>query len=431
MPRVGEDMAAELQTDRHHAAPQRRSPPQVVERILRNTPRSADQSLLVYVHVPFCNTKCTFCHWMSPVPVRQMITARSVEADYTASLCAQIAHFAPVITESQYRPTILYWGGGTPTKLGPDEIRRIGNTLQDRLDLDAVEEYTVESSPDTLTTDRLRALEAIGVDRLSIGVQSFDDEELRTTARAHTGSDAIAAYTLAREIGFENINIDLLAALPGQPLEVLERSLQECVALAPEHVSVYIYNNDPRTVLARQIRQGKKPGVTSEHRRRAYLLARQMLLDVGYIEYMPMYFAREPSRRFAGEEYYFKLRGDSFGFGSGAHSTVAHHLLENAKGRLHEFIADPLAFDQAVRITADTPALYAHQASEALLFGDGLGFDVFEERFGFPLDSVWDGEYFERCRELVRSTGGVLEMRDGRVKAEWQDEPDGWWKLLA
>jgi oxygen-independent coproporphyrinogen-3 oxidase len=406
-----------------------RAPASVVAGALTQSAGGERKPLLAYIHVPFCNTKCTFCHWMSAVPVKQVIGGAGLQADYAVAVAEQAAHYGPVLAECGYEPSIVYWGGGTPTKLEPEEIRRVGDALSEGLDLGQVTEYTMESSPDTLTPEKLRALLALGGNRLSIGVQSFDDEELRKTARAHTAADVVRGYQLARDLGFDNINLDLLAALPGQSLATLESSLEQCIALSPDHVSVYLYNNDPRTVLARQIQQGKKPDVSLAQRGAAHRLTIEMLSDAGYYEYMPMYFVRSDDKRFAGEEYYFRLQGDAFGFGSGAHSLIAHHVLINGKGRLDRFLEDPLAFDHCNRIRADAPILYRQKVTQALISGE-LHFAAFENRFGFPLSDVWESDYFVGWRGFIEEIGGRLIETDDGITVDW-GQSDERWRLFA
>ena len=175
-------------------------------------------SVGLYVHIPFCLRKCSYCDFYS-------VTERGRASKYRAALLEELAEYS-------CRFDTVFVGGGTPTAMG-EELALLCRSLP------KAEEFTVEANPGTLTPELLRDLRAAGVNRLSLGVQSFVDSELAALGRIHSAAQAEEAFFMAREAGFDNINIDLMLAVPGQTAESLGRSLARIRALSPEHVSAY------------------------------------------------------------------------------------------------------------------------------------------------------------------------------------------------
>jgi len=153
-------------------------------------PEHGNRDLMLYLHIPFCTSKCTFCAWVSGIDTPQLRSAADVRSHYVDAVIDQIRFYAPGINALGYVAPLVYWGGGTPSILEPEEITRLGNALRESFDLSGVREYSVESSPETLTRAKLEAFRSIGVNRVSIGVQSFEEQELRRAGRAqlHAGA---------------------------------------------------------------------------------------------------------------------------------------------------------------------------------------------------------------------------------------------------
>jgi len=368
------------------------------------------KDLLIYIHVPFCNSKCTFCDWVSDIPVDELRSVPSTVRDYAQALCRQIRHIGPRLMGMGYTPRLIYWGGGTPSKLEAAETAEVITALRDSFDLSRVEEHTVEVSPDSITAQKLDTMLSLGVTRISMGVQSFDDVELRKGARSHSASDVEAAVRLIEDAGLENFNMDLIVAFPDQTLEVLERSVRKAIELKPAHLSTYMYRPDPGTVMAQQISRGHRKQVGVEQMLAADELSRTLIAGAGYSEYMLGYFAREPAYRCKGEEYYFSLQGDYVGFGSGAGSILGHHSLSNAPGNLHRFIANPTAFDSAVEFSPRQA--FGDGLRQALLTSRGIDYRRFKRLYGFDFAEIRNRSSFEEGLDFFRRCGAAFEETD-------------------
>jgi coproporphyrinogen III oxidase-like Fe-S oxidoreductase len=215
---------------------------------------TAKRPLLLYVNTPFCNSKCHFCDWVVKVPIGDLRLGPESEGrrDHLAALKMQIAEQAPALVE-RYRPELMYWGGGTASILSPAEIETLYGALADAFPMAGIVESTIESSPESLTGDKLRLLREIGFNRISIGVQSFQDDRLRMIGRAHSADMAERSIDLARQAGFDNINIDLIVGFPDQSLDEVEQMMRHAAQLPVNHYSIYAYRASEGTVLRRRL----------------------------------------------------------------------------------------------------------------------------------------------------------------------------------
>ena len=344
------------------------------------------RSLLVYVHVPFCSSKCSFCGWVAGISTPQIRSADDIRSQYVSSVVKQIKYYAPRLRTLGYVPEIVYWGGGTPSILTPEQITAIGSALQENFDLSGVYEYSVESSPETLTADKIKALHAAGMNRLSIGVQSFDDGELRRAGRAHSSHAAEEAIQLARQQSCANLNIDIITGFPGQTPDILERTIARAAQLRPEHVTAYSYYVVNKTVMARQLERGYRSGLNIEQRAMAQDHVYETLTGSGYIEYMSMYYSAGPGYRFAGEGYYFDWIGEHIGFGSGANSVLGHHLLISKQGNLDGYISSPTTCDHLERM--GMRKALNDSIKQLTTLGRRLNYGRFYSRYGFGFEAL-------------------------------------------
>ena len=264
----------------------------VMMRISREVSPDKPKDLLVYLHIPFCSSKCHFCDWVKDIPVKQLRSGPSVRRDYIKAITDQIAYYGTRLMGMGYVPKYVYWGGGTPTRLDGDEIAEIVKALNESFDLTSIQEHTMESSPETLTMEKLETMLESGIRRLSIGIQSFNDEELRKSARAHSAAGAENAMRMAQKAGYKNINLDLIAAFPDQTLEMWKRSLMKTIELEPAHITVYLYRPSSETVMANQIISGIKKAVGHEQMFAYNQMAQELLTQAGYIEYSFGYYAK-------------------------------------------------------------------------------------------------------------------------------------------
>ena len=218
-----------------------------VNRVLDSPPETA-VPLGLYVHIPFCRKRCRFCYF-------KVYTERNASevADYVGALGRELALHAGRAAFVGRKPSFVYFGGGTPSYLSTEQLGRLGEALQRHLPWDAVEEVTFECEPGTITEGKLRALRAMGVTRLSLGVESFDDRVLEENGRAHLSRQVYLAFAAARAAGLPQINLDLIDGLLGDSEESWDRSVEETIALGPESITIYQMELPRNALLSREL----------------------------------------------------------------------------------------------------------------------------------------------------------------------------------
>lgn len=205
------------------------------ERILASSCR---ESFSLYISIPFCPSRCTYCSFVSH-SISSPAIIKSIP-EYVDLMCREIALTGKAARENKLRLESIYWGGGTPTVLEPLLLRKVFEAISQSFDLSTLRELTVEAGrPDTITKEKLLVLNEYGVSRLSINPQSFNDDVLKAIGRHHTSSQTVLAYKLAREAGFNNINADLIAALPGQTHESFEKSVKAAVDMGFDSITIH------------------------------------------------------------------------------------------------------------------------------------------------------------------------------------------------
>ena len=265
----------------------------------------------LYLHVPFCASKCGYCDFYSVV--RPGALSRWLDAVFLESKIYKDM-FPPFGT--------LYMGGGTPSLLDGPDIERLVKNIHETFTFEEGFEFTLEANPDDLTTEKLRILKALGVNRLSIGVQSFDDSELRLLGRRHDAASAGKAVEAARRAGFGNIGIDLIYAIPGQTERSLRASLERALSFEPEHISCYELTLETETPLARAIERGEAGKIDEDAGRDLFMMISDVLGGLGYIHYEVSNYARDEGLRSRHNSGYWD-HGPYLGLGPSAHSFAA------------------------------------------------------------------------------------------------------------
>ena len=264
----------------------------------------------LYFHIPFCPKLCPYCSFYVETG-----TANKT----TAFLDALLREVEDAKTRHELRPQTIYFGGGTPSALTVEQLDYLLDGLRARLDLSELREWTFEVNPATVRVEKARLLLAAGVSRISLGVQSWDDALLQTLGRVHNAAQAEKTFAILREAGFENINIDLMFAVPGQTLRQWQATLAKTIALQPEHVSSYCLTYEEDTAYFRQLQLG---AFQQDDERDADLFEQTIdtLTGAGFDHYEISNYARlgrESAHNFA---YWRGL--DYLGFGPSAFSTV-------------------------------------------------------------------------------------------------------------
>ena len=276
----------------------------------------SSKKLAIYVHIPFCAKKCAYCDFLSAPATSQMQTR------YMWALCMEIAGFVEKNREalSEYKISSVFFGGGTPSIVEAHTLVRVLTLLRESLPFDKDAEISIECNPGTITKDKLSKYKRAGINRISIGLQSTDNRELALLGRIHTWEDFLFSYQLLLEAGFDNINIDLISALPGQTLFSYEETLKKVIALSPAHISAYSLILEEGTPLYDKRNQYCFP--TEEEDRAMYQLTKAYLGKRGYQRYEISNYARDGYACRHNQVYW--QRGDYVGFGLGAASMVSN-----------------------------------------------------------------------------------------------------------
>lgn len=345
----------------------------------------------LYVHAPFCRAKCRYCAFFS-APTGRAGPDASALSRYLAALEAEMDQQAQAL--GRVAASTLFFGGGTPSLLGADALGCILAALGQRFDLAPDAEISLEANPDSATPEFLRAARQLGVNRLSLGVQSLDDADLSGLGRAHDARQAVEAFHAAREAGFANIGLDLIFGLPGQGVEGWLATLKRAVALGPEHLSCYGLTIEPGTPLAADaVALAGLPDEDSQAD--MFLRGAELLKAAGYEHYEISNFAKLSGG--VGQRCRHNMscwRGeDVLGFGPAAVSTMAQ-----GAGRARW--ANPADLAQWEHLVlsgragqAGREALSADiRASEALMLAlrtaDGLDLDAYAAAFGRDVRST-------------------------------------------
>lgn len=335
--------------------------------------KAVKRPLGLYIHIPFCKSKCIYCDFYSlPQAEEQMDT-------YTKAVCQHLTETA--VQAQGHRVNTVYFGGGTPSYLGANRLCTLLKTIQKRYDVAPSAEITLEANPDSVDRKLLKKLRRAGFNRLSLGMQSADDDELRRIGRIHTFAQVQEAVVTARNAKFTNVSLDLIYGLPGQTTERWLDNLRAAVALKPEHLSCYGLKVEPGTPLYRMQDELDLPG--DETQADFYLQTVDFLADQGYEQYEISNFAKSGFRSRHNLKYW-ELE-EYAGFGPGAHSDfggVRYAYVRDLEGYLNGVLhgAPMLSENQSI------PPL--DRDTEYLMLGlrtvDGLDPVVFGRRFRRP-----------------------------------------------
>jgi oxygen-independent coproporphyrinogen-3 oxidase len=354
---------------------------------------SSRQALGLYLHIPWCPTRCIYCDFNTYVDGEPDLKSR-----YHLALLREIGETAG----SLGRPPLetIFFGGGTPTTLSPDQLIELVEAVKANFDLRPEAEITTEANPGTLSVDYLRALRQGGINRLSLGVQSFDDQELSFLSRLHNAGAARQAVEQARAAGFTNLSLDLIFNLPRQTLARWEFNLREAIKLEPDHLSIYSLIVEPGTPLHRQIAQGHIPGPDDDLAADMYAATIDILAGAGYVHYEISNWARDRANlaawqtpRFASAHNLIYWRNQPYlGLGAGAYSTVNGERWANVK-RPQAYIARidaghglGLARDEKTSERIDQNIAMTEQMLLGLrLVREGVSAAGFAARFGLSL----------------------------------------------
>jgi len=230
----------------------------------------------IYVHIPFCKQSCYYCDF-------HFSTNQSLKADIIHAIALEVAMQENYLQGEEIET--IYFGGGTPSLLTKEELEVIFNSIYKHYSIRALPEITLEANPDDLTKEKIQILKEVGINRVSLGIQSFDDTILKYLNRAHTSKDALQCALQLREAGINNLSIDLIHSIPGQDERMLMKNLEQVIELAPQHISVYALTIEEKTVFGKWASRGKIKAVEESQSASQFEQVMDTLVDSGYQHY--------------------------------------------------------------------------------------------------------------------------------------------------
>ena len=360
----------------------------------------------VYIHIPFCLKKCHYCDFLSFAQPEQM-------EQYVSALLAEMA-----LTTQRYavQAKTIFIGGGTPSCLPEHLLEQVLQAVQQYFVTPALQEYTLEANPGTLSAEKLQLLKQYGVNRLSLGVQSDNAEQLQLLGRIHSFAQAKEAVRLARQAGFANVNLDFMYGLPGQTLVQWQHTLTQALAMEPQHLSLYQLKIEAGTDLEVWLEQGKIREFDDELALQMYRMAQKMLAEQGYIQYEISNYARQGFASVHNQVYW---RTENYlGVGLGACSWVRPLRWNNTfdmKAYVTQLAAGKLPQQEPQQLTQ------LEQMEEtvfmALRMHCGLSKALFLQRFGKPIEAVF-ASALQRCIKqgwLEEAADAYYLTEEGRV----------------
>ncbi len=363
------------------------------------------KKLAIYIHIPFCVRKCLYCDFLSAP------ASDETREQYVQALCREIREERKSYVN--YKIETIFLGGGTPSLLSGEQLDRILGTVFDAYQVADDCEISMEVNPGTVTKEKLKAYKRAGVNRLSIGMQSAVEEELQSLGRIHSSEDAFDTYDLAVKTGFNNINIDLMSAIPGQTIESWKESLKRILDLepAPAHVSAYSLIIEEGTSFFENT-----PTLPDEDtEREMYKITNDILSEAGYLRYEISNYAK-PGYACRHNCTYWE-RGSYAGFGIGAASLVEQVRFSNTRN-LKDYLGKYLK-NATVAIKENRQELSVEEQMEEFMFLGlrmmrGVSAGKFSDLFGKTIEQVYPGIVEKYCRQGLLQK--IPEQGSGEVR---------------
>lgn len=356
----------------------------------------------IYIHIPFCVRKCRYCDFLS-----FRCEDDGILRGYTEALLKEMELKSK---DLRYRyADSVYIGGGTPSILSAWDMGKILETLRESFNITDDAEITIEANPATLTDEKLERYLRKGANRLSIGVQSFDNRLLELLGRIHNKNDALYTFQKAKKAGFENINLDLMFGIPGQTMKMWKDTVRECVFLRPAHISLYSLQIEEGTEFYEMYRDGRLEEVSDSLDREMYHVALRVMCGAGYRHYeisncaLAGFAGRHNMRYWSYEDY--------IGLGPGASSFIGGRRFENIKV-MTEYL-DALKEDVSPVDTENIKSYSRREEMGIFVFtglrkAEGISLEEFRDIFGEDFFSVYD-------QRVLKKYKGLLILADGRL----------------
>ncbi|WP_460161407.1 radical SAM family heme chaperone HemW [Pseudomonas sp. S2_B10] len=356
--------------------------------------------LALYIHIPWCVRKCPYCDFNSHTASPML-----PEQEYVDALLADLDQDLHAVYGREL--TSIFFGGGTPSLFSAEALGRLLKGVEQRIPFAADIEITLEANPGTFEQEKFVAYRKLGINRLSIGIQSFQQEKLEALGRIHNGDEAVRAAGMARQAGFDNFNLDLMHGLPDQSLDDALSDLRQAIALKPTHISWYQLTLEPNTVFWNQ-----PPVLPEDDTLWDIQEAGQALLaEHGYAQYEVSAYAQ--AGRPARHNLNYWSFGDFIGIGAGAHGKLSHpdgRIVRTWKTRLPKDYLNPAKSFQAGEKSLSNDEMPFEFLMNALRLTAGVESRLYPERTGLSLDTLAEGR-----REAEQS--GLLQVEPSRLAA--------------
>ncbi len=347
----------------------------------------------IYIHIPFCIKKCNYCDFAS------FSLSKDVQAEYISKLTDEIK------TRKGTNADTVYIGGGTPSVLCDDDLRRLLYAVNENINISENAEFTIEVNPATVTKSKANIMKEYGINRISIGAQSFCDDELKLLGRVHSAEDTICTFELMRETGFYNISMDLMYALPYQNMQTLGNSLDTLVSLNPEHVSCYGLKIEEGTPFYKMLTDRLIKECDEDSFADMYNMITERLSDLGYTHYEISNFAKNGFESRHNLKYWQDK--DYIGFGVSASSKEGNRRYTNPLTVKEYFSGGSLSEDYTMDLS--------EQMSEFIILAlrvinSGVDRHEFKRKFDIELNDVFAPQ-LDKIKDYIADDGRYIKLR--------------------
>jgi len=358
-----------------------------------------------YIHIPFCQKICHYCDFV------KFFYDEQLADDYLTALEKEIA---TTLQGEKARPKTIFIGGGTPTALTVRQLDRLMDIIHKHFDLSNCQELTIEGNPGEFNADKMQLLKNRGIDRVSLGVQVFDDEMLEQLGRLHKKVDVYNTINSLIRSGLDNVSLDLIYALPNQTVEHFSDTLKEAFQFNLPHYSTYSLQIEPKTVFYNMHRKGQLHRPSNEEEAEMYELLRREMVEHGYEQYEISNFAKrgfesKHNLTYWSNEYYY-------GFGAGSHGYMPGKRVVNIRP-IPAYIKEALATGDPILQVEKIGV--KEEIEEELFLGlrrlSGIKKDLFKSRYGLELESLYkeEIEYLQRKGWLQETANSIRLTEDG------------------
>lgn len=362
------------------------------------------KEISIYIHIPFCKKKCLYCDFPSYVNLENNFEV------YVHELRNEIKRKS----NGNFLVKTIFFGGGTPTVLSDEALNSIITTIFQNFKIDEECEITLEANPKTFDLEKLKNLRNMGFNRISMGVQAWQDELLQTLGRLHNHAEFVESFTSARKAEFSNINLDLMFALPTQTLEMWQETLENIVLLKPEHISIYSLIIEEETPFYDLLEKGKILMCEEELDREMYHMAVDYLEEHGYIQYEISNFAKK-GKESRHNQVYWSMK-EYMGMGLGSHSFLDGKRYHNTYD-MQKYLAGK---EEGIWEEDKEVLTKEDEISEYMFLGlrmnQGISKDKFQEKFMKTIEQVYHREKIERLKEdglLIETKERIFLSRKG------------------